>query len=84
MDVFYGVRMSGPLAPYASGLAGELARLGFTEGSAKGQLGLAAHLSRWLAAIGVGTQGLTGPVVEEYLAARRAAGYTAYLTPKAL
>ena len=45
MDVFYGVRMSGPLAPYASGLAGELARLGFTEGSAKGQLGLAAHLS---------------------------------------
>ena len=43
--------MTGPLAPYASGLAGELARLGFTEGSAKGQLGLAAHLSRWLAAL---------------------------------
>jgi hypothetical protein len=38
----------GTLAPYASGLAGELARLGFTEGSAKGRLGLAAHLSRWL------------------------------------
>jgi integrase/recombinase XerD len=84
MDVFYGVRMTGPLAPYASGLAGELARLGFTEGSAKGQLGLAAHLSRWLAAAGVGTEGLTGPMVEEYLAARRAAGYTAYLTQKAL
>ena len=48
MDVFYGVRMTGPLALYAGGLAGELARLGFTEGSAKGQLGLAAHLSRWL------------------------------------
>ena len=31
MDVLYGVRMTGPLAPYASGLAGELARLGFTE-----------------------------------------------------
>ena len=71
MDVFYGVRMTGPLTPYASGLAGELARLGFTEGSAKGQLGLAAHLSRWLAAADVGTEGLTGPVVEEYLAARR-------------
>ena len=27
---------------------------------------------------------LTAPVAEEYLAARRAAGYTAYLTPKAL
>ena len=84
MDVFYGVRMTGPLAPYASGLAGELARLGFTELSARCQLGLAAHLSRWLAGAGLGTDALTGPRVEEYLAARRAAGYTAYLTPKAL
>jgi site-specific recombinase XerD len=84
MDVFYGVRMTGPLAPYASGLAGELARLGFTELSARCQLGLAAHLSRWLAAAGLGTDALTGLRVEEYLAARRAAGYTAYLTPKAL
>ena len=38
--------------------------------------GLAAHLSRWLAAAGLGTAALTGPVVEAYLAARRAAGYT--------
>jgi len=43
MDVLYGVRMTGPLAPYATGLAGELARLGFTEMSARGQLGLAAR-----------------------------------------
>jgi integrase/recombinase XerD len=84
MDVLYGVRMTGPLAPYARGLASELARLGFTELSARGQLGLAAHLSRWLAAGGLGTQALTMPLVEEYLAGRRAAGYTAYLTPKAL
>ena len=52
--------------------------------SARAQLGLAAHLSRWLAAAGLGTMALTAPVAEEYLAARRAAGYTAYLTPKAL
>jgi integrase/recombinase XerD len=84
MDVLYGVRMTGPLAPHVTGLAGELARLGFTEMSARGQLGLAAHLSRWLAAAGLGTMALTVPVAEEYLAARRAAGYTAYLTPKAL
>jgi integrase/recombinase XerD len=84
MDIFYGVRMTGPLAPFASGLAGELARLGFTDLSARCQLGLAAHLSRWLAAAGLGTDALTGPRVEEYLVARRAAGYTAYLTPKAL
>jgi site-specific recombinase XerD len=84
MDVVHGVRMTGPLAPYGNGLAGELARLGFTEMSARGQLGLAAHLSRWLAAAGLGTPALTAPVVEAYLAARRAGGYTAYLTPKAL
>jgi integrase/recombinase XerD len=84
MDGLYGVRMTGPLAPHATGLAGELGRLGFTEMSARGQLGLAAHLSRWLAAAGLGTMALTAPVAEEYLAARRAAGYTAYLTPKAL
>ncbi len=84
MDVFYGVRMTGPLAPFASGLAGELARLGFTDLSARCQLGLAAHLSRWLWAAGLGVDALTGRSVEEYLVARRAAGYTAYLTPKAL
>jgi site-specific recombinase XerD len=84
MDVLYGVRMAGPLAPHARGLAGELARLGFTELSARGQLGLAAHLSRWLEAAGLGTAELTGATVEAYLTARRASGYTAYLTPKAL
>ncbi|HUZ27487.1 MAG TPA: tyrosine-type recombinase/integrase [Streptosporangiaceae bacterium] len=84
MDVLHGVRMAGPLEPYARGLAGELARLGFTELSARAQLGLAAHLSRWLAAAGLGTGALTSSAVEEYLAARRAAGYTAYLTPKAV
>ena len=66
------------------GLAGELARLGFTDVSARCQLGLAAHLSRWLAGAGLGAAALTVPVAEEYLAARRAAGYKAYLTPKAL
>src|SRR5487761_1263903 len=69
MDVLHGVRVAGPLAPYAPGLAGELARLGFTELSARCQLG---------------TSALTTSTVEAYLAARRAAGYTAYLTPKAL
>jgi site-specific recombinase XerD len=84
MDVLDGVRMTGPLTPYSRGLAGELARLGFTELSARCQLGLAAHLSRWLAAAGLDTAALTPAVVDAYLAARRAAGYSAYLTPKAL
>ena len=39
MDVLYGVRMTGPLARHVAGLAGELARPGFMEMSARGQLG---------------------------------------------
>ena len=84
MDVLDRVRVRGPLAPYAEGFAGELGRLGFTVLSARDQLGLAAHLSRWLGGAGLGAAELTAPVVAEYLAARRAAGYTAYRTPKAL
>ncbi len=84
MDVVLGVRVTGPLASFAQGLAGELARLGFTESSARTQLGLAAHLSRWLAAGGLGMADLTAPAVEAFLAARRAAGYSRLLTPKAL
>lgn len=84
MVVVHGVRVAGPLAPYAEGLAGELGRLGFTPGSARLQMQVAAHLSRWLAGAGLDAAALTGPVADRYLAARRAAGYTAYLTPKAL
>ncbi|HYY18234.1 MAG TPA: tyrosine-type recombinase/integrase [Streptosporangiaceae bacterium] len=84
MEVVSGVRVTGPLAPYAGGLADELARLGFTQSSARYQLGLAAHLSRWLDAGGLGTADLTAPAVEAFLAARRAAGYSRLLTPRAL
>jgi hypothetical protein len=80
--------MTGPLTPYASGLAGELARLGFTEGSANGQLGLAAHLSRWLAAAGVGTEALTALAAtmqafftERLIAQRRASPHTITASP---
>ncbi|MGH3684705.1 MAG: hypothetical protein ACRDRE_23195 [Pseudonocardiaceae bacterium] len=48
MDDLHAVGMAGPLGPYARGFAAELARLGFTRGSAQKQMGLAAHLSRWL------------------------------------
>ena len=59
MEVVNRIRVTGPLAPYAGGLADELARLGFTQSSARYQLGLAAHLSRWLDAGGLGTADLT-------------------------
>ena len=66
-----GVRFVGPLAPLAGELKGEFARLGYATSSATAQLQLAAHLSRWLQAEGLGTQDLTGPVIERFLAARR-------------
>jgi len=84
MDALYGVRMVGPLTPYAAGFAEELARLGFTTFSARGQLGVAVRLSRWLAEAGLDAAALTTAVADSFLAARRAAGYTAFLTPKAL
>src|SRR2546430_5820134 len=84
MDALYGVRMVGPLAPHAQGFAEELTRLGFTTFSARGQLGMAMCLSRWLTGAGLDLAVLTDAAVDSFLAARRSAGYTAFLTPKAL
>ncbi len=78
------VRVCGPLEPYARGFTTELSRLGYTPVSAGFQLHLLAHLSRWLAEEDSGLAELTSGVVETFLAARRAAGYTNYRSPKAL
>ena len=83
MDDVHAVGMAGPLGPYARGFAAELARLGFTRLSAQKQMGLAAHLSRWLGDAGLGVADLATPVVGGFLAARRAA-YRDLLTAKAL
>ena len=66
-----GVRFSGPLASLAGGLAAELAALGYAPTTAEGHLRLAAHLSGWLQARGLGPSDLTGPVITEFLAERR-------------
>ncbi len=77
-------RVTGPLQQYAPGFVAELARLGYTGSSASGQMFVMAHLSRWLAGEGLDAAGLTPEVAARFLAARRAAGYTLYLSPKAL
>ncbi len=77
------VRFDGPLTPFAPGLAVELASLGYTRASATMQMQLAASLSRWLDAAGVGLDGLTGSVMERFLSERRARGASHYL-PRAL
>src|SRR4051794_4650393 len=69
------VRVSGPLEGYATGFAAELARLGYTRNTVACQLRLMAHLSGWLVREEVDAAGLTAAVVEEFFAARRAAGH---------
>jgi integrase/recombinase XerD len=78
------VRVTGPLEAHAAGFAGELARLGYTSGSACGQMFLLAHVSRWLAGEGLDAGGLTPEASDRFLAARRAAGYAQLLSPKAM
>lgn len=77
------VRFVGPLAPFAPGLVEELASLGYTTTSATMQMQLAASLSRWLVAAGVGLDGLTDPVIERFLSERRAR-HTSHYSPRAL
>jgi len=78
------VRVSGPLEEYASGFAAELARVGYMRDAVACQLRLMAHLSGWLAREGLDAAALTAAAVEEFLAARRAAGHTTLRSPRAL
>ena len=74
----------GPLEPYAAGFAAELERQGYVAGVACKQVGLAAHLSRWMAGAGAEPGDLTVQVAERYASARRAAGYVSYRSVHAL
>lgn len=78
------VRVTGALSPYAAGFRAELARLGYTAGSAELQLGLVAHLSRWLADRGLQVSELTPERLKQFFEARRRSGYTAYWSERSL
>jgi site-specific recombinase XerD len=78
------VRVSGPLESYALGFAAELSRLGYRSVSATFQLQLMAHLSRWLSGETLDSRRLSPGVVDRFLDARRGAGYTNYLSSKAM
>ncbi len=65
------VRLTGPLAPFAAELRVELAVLGYASTSASNQLQLAAHLSRWLQARGLGPGDLSGAVLTQFIVDRR-------------
>jgi len=78
------VRVRGPLEVFAPGYAAELEAVGYRRVPVVFQLQLMAHASRWLQNEGLGAHALTTDVVERFLAARRAAGYTNYVTARAM
>jgi integrase/recombinase XerD len=78
------VRVSGPLEPYASGFASELARQGYVPGSVLGHVRVLAHLSRWLAGEGLDGSDLSAETLERFVAARRSAGYREPRTSRGL
>lgn len=78
------VPVSGPLADFAPGFASELLRQGYTANSARLQMNLMAHLSRWLASERLDLHRLSDTEVERYLRFRRAAGYVNYRSCKAV
>ena len=76
--------MAGLLAPYAEGFRAELLGQGYTWGSAAHQIHLMAHLRRWLEAQGLEPAALDERITSQFAAARRADGYAAQLSARAL
>ncbi len=80
----FPVRVSGPLASFAVGFKEFLAESGYTPLSAAVQLRLMAHVSRWLEAEHCDVRDLNAQRAEEFLLARREAGYTGLRTSEAM
>jgi integrase/recombinase XerD len=78
------VQFSGPLAAHSEPLRSALLARGYTPLSAANLLRLAAHLSRWLEAQALGIEQLSMERIAEFLAARRAEGYSGFFTKRAL
>ena len=78
------VRVSGPLADHAEGFRAMLAGRGYAPSSAAGQLQVMAHLSRWLAQQGRSAGGLAPATVDQFLVARKAAGYRRWLSARGI
>lgn len=76
--------VSGPLAEHASGFEQWLAARGFSAQGAWHRVWQFDHLSRWLEREGLRLGELTPARLEQFLAARRAAGYLTWVLPRSL
>lgn len=74
----------GPLEPYRAGFERALADTGYTPLSAANQVGVMRHLSLWLEGRDLTASDLVPGLVQEYLAHRRASGYTCWLSVRGL
>jgi site-specific recombinase XerD len=74
--------VTGPLVPYVVGFRAELESQGYRPNALSDQLRLMAHVSRWLASKGLDVEELTPERINEFLVARRDAGYVQWCSPK--
>jgi site-specific recombinase XerD len=78
------IRVTGPLVAHRQGLWDALLALGYRPLSAGNLLRVTAHLSRWLQERGLSLAEVTSEGITAFFEARRRAGYTQFLTPRAL
>jgi len=78
------VRVTGPLAPYAAELTRGLTERGYAPSTRTGQLRVMAHVSKWLQGRQLSVLDLSAERVDEYLAGRRAGGYSSFRTRASL
>lgn len=76
------VRMTSPLATYVAGFRAELESQGYRPNTVSDQLRLMAHVSRWLTSKGLDVGELTPERIDEFLVARRDAGYNQWCSLK--
>lgn len=76
------VKVTGPLVPYVAGFRVELEEQGYRRNALSDQLRLMAHVSRWLAANRLDVGDLSPEKIEEFLVARRGAGYVLWRSAK--
>jgi integrase/recombinase XerD len=69
---------------YVDGFGEALMAQGYTPLSARSQLELMAHVSRWLAANGLGPEDLSVSRIGEFLISRRDLGHTHLLSPRGM
>jgi integrase/recombinase XerD len=77
-------RMSGPLAPFASGFHADLEEQGYTPTGAWQAMQLASLVSEWMVAAGMELHELTSEAVNGFLAQRRMQGHKHWVSPAAM